>query len=61
MVINSPEVYLEIKRQRPHAEVGHKNIISFSYKNYLDRICKKGKNSYKQIYSVTLCNFWHKS
>jgi hypothetical protein len=32
---NSPEVCLDIKR--PHAEVGQKNIIIFSYKNHLDR------------------------
>jgi hypothetical protein len=37
LVINSPEVCLDIKR--PHAEVGHKNITIFSYKNYLDRFC----------------------
>jgi hypothetical protein len=37
MVINSPEVYFGIKR--PHAEVGHKNLIIFSYKNHLDRFC----------------------
>jgi hypothetical protein len=30
IVINSPEVHLGIKRQ--HAEVGHKNLIIFSYK-----------------------------
>jgi hypothetical protein len=30
IVINSPEVYFRI--QRPHAEVGHKNLIIFSYK-----------------------------
>jgi hypothetical protein len=41
IVINSPEVYLGIKG--PHAEVGDKNIIIFSYKNYLDRICINGK------------------
>jgi hypothetical protein len=41
IVINSPEVQLGITRQ--HAEVGLKNIIIFSYKNHLDRICKKGK------------------
>jgi hypothetical protein len=41
MVINSPEVYLGIKR--PQAEVGHKNIISFSYKNLLDTFCINGK------------------
>jgi hypothetical protein len=41
ILINSAEVYLGIKR--PHADVGHKNIITFSYKNHLDRFCKKGK------------------
>jgi hypothetical protein len=41
MVINSPEVYFGIQRQ--HAEVGHKNLISFSYKNYMDRFCKHRK------------------
>jgi hypothetical protein len=41
IVINSPEVYFSINR--PHAEVGHKNITSFSYKNHLDRFCINGK------------------
>jgi hypothetical protein len=41
IVINSPEVQHGITR--PHAEVGHKNIMSFSYKNYLDRLCINGK------------------
>jgi hypothetical protein len=35
IVINSPEMNFFITRQ--HAEVGHKNIIIFSYKNHLDR------------------------
>jgi hypothetical protein len=39
--INSPEVQLGITR--PHAEVEHKNIINFSYKNHLDRFCINGK------------------
>jgi hypothetical protein len=37
IVINSPEVHFGLKRQ--HAEVGHKNIIIFSYKNHLFRFC----------------------
>jgi hypothetical protein len=41
IVIKSPEVYLGIRRQ--HAQVGHKNINMFSYKNHLGRICIKGK------------------
>jgi hypothetical protein len=40
-VINSLEVCLGIKR--PHAEVGHKNITIFSYKNHLDSFCLNGK------------------
>jgi hypothetical protein len=35
IVINSPEVYFGISKQ--HAEVGHKNLIIFSYKNHLGR------------------------
>jgi hypothetical protein len=41
ILINSPEVQLGITR--PHAEVGHKNIIIFSYKNLLGRFCTNGK------------------
>jgi hypothetical protein len=37
IVINSSEVHFGIKRQ--HAEVGHKNLIIFSYKNHLYRFC----------------------
>jgi hypothetical protein len=39
--ITSPEEQLGITRQ--HAEVGHKNIFIFSYKNHLDRFYIKGK------------------
>jgi hypothetical protein len=35
IIINSPEVHLDIKRL--HEEVEHKNLIIFSYKNHLDR------------------------
>jgi hypothetical protein len=58
-MINSREVYFGIKR--PHEEVGDKNIISFSYKNHLDRFCINANNSYKKIYNITLCNFWYRS
>jgi hypothetical protein len=34
IVIKSPEVHFGKKRQ--HAEVGHKNLIIFIYKNHLD-------------------------
>jgi hypothetical protein len=41
IVIKSPEVYPGITRQ--HAQVGHKNINIFSYKNHLGRFWKNGK------------------
>jgi hypothetical protein len=41
VVTNSPEVYLGITRQ--HAQVGHKNINIFSYKNHLGRFCINGE------------------
>jgi hypothetical protein len=40
IIINSPEVCFDITRQ--HAQVGHKNINIFSYKNHLGRFCMKG-------------------
>jgi hypothetical protein len=40
-MINSPEVCFNITRQ--HAQVGHKNIDIFSYKNELGRFCTNGK------------------
>jgi hypothetical protein len=44
-----------------NSEVGHKNIIIFSYKNHLDGFCINRNNSYKKIYIITLCNFWYRS
>jgi hypothetical protein len=41
IVINSPQVCFGIKRQ--YAEVVCKNLIIFSYKNYLCRFCRNGK------------------
>jgi hypothetical protein len=41
IMINSLEVCFDITRQ--HAQVGHKNINIFSYKNHLGSFCKKGK------------------
>jgi hypothetical protein len=41
IMINSPEVCFDITRQ--HAQVGHKNINIFSYKNHLESFCRKGK------------------
>jgi hypothetical protein len=37
IMITSPEVCFDITRQ--HAQVGHKNINIFSYKNHLGRFC----------------------
>jgi hypothetical protein len=44
--INSLEVGLDIARQ--HAQVGHKNINIFSYKNHLGRFCTMGKQFIKK-------------
>jgi hypothetical protein len=41
IMINSPEVCSNITRQ--HAQVGHKNINIFSYKNHPGRFCIIGK------------------
>jgi hypothetical protein len=52
IMINSPEVCFDITKQ--HAQVGHKNINIFSYKNHLGRFCIKGKQF---IYNDLLHNF----
>jgi hypothetical protein len=49
IVINSREVHLGIKRQ--HAEVGHKNLIIFSYKNHLDIFCINRKQFIIKIFT----------
>jgi hypothetical protein len=41
IMINSQEVSFDIRRQ--HAQVGHKNIHIFIYKNHLGSFCRKGK------------------
>jgi hypothetical protein len=41
IMINSQEVCFDITRQ--HAQVGHKNINSFSYKNHLGSFCRNGQ------------------
>jgi hypothetical protein len=41
IMINSPELCFGITRQ--NAQVGHKNINIFSYKNPVDRFCILGK------------------
>jgi hypothetical protein len=41
IMINSPEVCIDTKRQ--HAQVGHKNINIFGWKNHLGRFCIIGK------------------
>jgi hypothetical protein len=40
-MINSQEVCFDIARQ--HAQIGHKNINVFSYKNHLGSFCRNGK------------------
>jgi hypothetical protein len=42
IMIKSPEVWFGMTRQ--HAQVGHKNLNIFSYKNHLGRHCIKGKH-----------------
>jgi hypothetical protein len=51
IVINSPEVHFGIRVQ--HAEVGHKTLTIFSYKNHLDRFYMNRNNLYKKIYNIT--------
>jgi hypothetical protein len=41
IMINSQEVCFDITRQ--YAQVGHRNIKIFSYKNHLGSFCRKGK------------------
>jgi hypothetical protein len=41
IMINSTEVCFDITTQ--HAQVGHKNLIIFGYKNHLGSFCRKGK------------------
>jgi hypothetical protein len=41
LMINSPEVFFDITRQ--YAQVGHKNINIFVYKNHLGSFCINGK------------------
>jgi hypothetical protein len=41
IMINSPEFCFDITRQ--HAQVGHKTINIFSYKNHLGSFCRNGK------------------
>jgi 3-methyladenine DNA glycosylase Mpg len=59
IMLNSPEVFFGLTRQ--HAQVGHKNINIFSYKNHLGRFYIKGKQFINKIYCITLCNVWHRS
>jgi hypothetical protein len=41
IMVNSQEVCFDIERQ--HAQVGHKNINIFSYKNHLGSFSRNGK------------------
>jgi hypothetical protein len=44
IMINSSKVRFDITRQQ--AQIGHKNINIFSYKNHLGSFCRKGKTFY---------------
>jgi hypothetical protein len=46
IMINSQEVCFDITRL--HAQVGHKNIKIFSYKNHLGSFCRNGKQFIQQ-------------
>jgi hypothetical protein len=56
IMINSPEVCFDIKRK--HAQVGHKNINIFSYKNHLGRFCIKGKQFIYKDLLHKFVQFW---
>jgi hypothetical protein len=59
IMINSQEVCFDITRQC--AQVGHKNLNIFSYKNHLGSFCRNENNLSSKIYFITLCNFWHRN
>jgi hypothetical protein len=59
IVINSSEVFFEIKSQ--YEEVGCKNLIILSTKIIYADYEEMEKHFYKKIYNITLCNFWYKS
>jgi hypothetical protein len=50
IVIDSPEVQFVISRS--HAEVGHKNIIIFSYKKSFRQILHKYKINHIKIFTT---------
>jgi hypothetical protein len=59
-MINSPEVHFNITKGYP--EVGLKNNYILSYKNHIGAdLTISQDNLYKNIPSITLCNFWHRS
>jgi hypothetical protein len=58
IMINSPEVCFGITRQ--YAQVGHKNINIFSYKNHLGGFCIKGKQFIQKDLLHNFVHFWHR-
>jgi hypothetical protein len=58
-MINSQDVYFGIIRQC--AQVGFKNINISNMKNHFAVLPEIEKHFYKNIYMITLCNFWHRS
>jgi hypothetical protein len=58
-MINSQDVYFGITRQCAHVEL--KNINIFSKKIIYADKPEMEKHFYKKIYTITLCNVWHRS
>jgi hypothetical protein len=58
-MINSPDVHFGITRQC--AQVGVKNINIFNMKILYSVLPEIEKHFYKKVYSINLCNFWHRS
>jgi hypothetical protein len=57
-VINAPEVHFGIKRQ--YARVGCKNLIFVATKIIYADSAEMENNFYKNLYNITLCNFWYR-
>jgi hypothetical protein len=52
-------VCFEIKRQ--YAKVGCKNLIILARKIIYADLAEMKKHFYKKIYTIPLCNVWHRS
>jgi hypothetical protein len=58
IMINSQEVCFSITRQC--AQVGCRNLIFLARKIIYADMAEMEKHFYKNIYNITLCNFWHR-